>query len=487
LSRAFSVTTNSSKKGLANVLEVSGESTVMREGSNGEEYTYFSPANIFLGLNAGTYTTPSVSDGYMNVFLGNYSGLNNVSGRNNIFMGEYSGANNVGGTYDNYFGEQVVTGNNNIYIGTYAGRTNDIGYQNVMIGSYSNMTGKARRSTFVGRYTGWASEGYDNVFVGADAAKNNKYGDKNVIIGQRAGLNIGLSTAAYNNTFIGDAAGLNNSSGSANVFIGKDAGYNETGSNKLYISNSNTSTPLIKGTFPNSDLDLTASSIRLNGTSFANNNFHIGTATAGTNRLRVESAGTGINGSTGYFYNTGTGGIALSAIANTTDVVLYVNQSNTTSATTNIVKFASDYGGWSEKVYIQNSGKVFAPYLGTGTGSDLYITSGGEMVKYSSSSKYKNEISDLSVNISKFMKLRPVSFRWNEKSSSNGIKDYGLIAEDVEKIDTELAKYDGKGNVEGVDYQKINIMLLKVVQEQEVKLSRLEDELNSIKKILKIE
>ena len=37
--------------------------------------------------------------------------------------------------------------------------------------------------------------------------------------------------------------------GTDNIFIGYQAGYNETGSNKLYISNSNTSNPLIYGDF----------------------------------------------------------------------------------------------------------------------------------------------------------------------------------------------------------------------------------------------
>lgn len=43
--------------------------------------------------------------------------------------------------------------------------------------------------------------------------------------------------------------GYTNATGSGNVFLGYNAGYNETGSDKLYIDNSNTSTPLIYGDF----------------------------------------------------------------------------------------------------------------------------------------------------------------------------------------------------------------------------------------------
>ena len=48
------------------------------------------------------------------------------------------------------------------------------------------------------------------------------------------------NTTGSNNTASGYQAGFSNLTGSNNVFIGHQAGYNETGSNKLYISNSAT-------------------------------------------------------------------------------------------------------------------------------------------------------------------------------------------------------------------------------------------------------
>ena len=133
---------------------------------------------------------------------------------------------------------------------------------------------------------------------------------------------------------------------------------------------------------------------------------------------------------------------------------------------------------------IRSTGRIYTHYLGSGTGTALYLTTGNEIVKYSSSKKYKKDIIPLSVDQEKFMNLRPVRFKWNEKSSSENKADYGLIAEDVEKIDPELALYNDKGEIEGVDYQKINIMLLKVVQNQENKISGLEKENENIKKEL---
>ena len=70
------------------------------------------------------------------------------------------------------------------------------------------------------------------------------------------GLYIGNSTGnsliagvGVRNTFIGYQAGYNNKNGSNNVFVGSKAGMNEAGSNKLYISNSETSAPLVYGEF----------------------------------------------------------------------------------------------------------------------------------------------------------------------------------------------------------------------------------------------
>ena len=67
----------------------------------------------------------------------------------------------------------------------------------------------------------------------------------NSYFGHQSGLN---STGSFN-TFIGYRSGTNNFNGSGNVFIGHQAGFFENNSNRLYIDNSNTPTPLIFGNF----------------------------------------------------------------------------------------------------------------------------------------------------------------------------------------------------------------------------------------------
>lgn len=177
--------------------------------------------------------------GNYNTFVGVDSGVNIVGGVNNAFIGNSAGYHNNNGSSNVFIGYQTGyyngIGNNNTFIGNSAGHNNASGHNN----------------TFIGYQSGWNSKGQDNVFVGYRTGYNNSIGENNTFIGNRAGRD---NTSGHNNTFIGYQSGWNNQVGSDNTFIGYYSGYNETGSNKLYIANSNTATPLIYGEFDNSKL-----------------------------------------------------------------------------------------------------------------------------------------------------------------------------------------------------------------------------------------
>ena len=121
---------------------------------------------------------------------------------------------------------------------------NNNGFGTTYFGPLSGVYG--HNNTYIGNYAGNASNtnSVDNSFLGSGAGRYNpnSYG---TFIGAYAGhLNNGTR-----NTFIGKSAGHSNNSGNRNVFLGFEAGYNEQGSDKLYISNSNTATPLLYGEF----------------------------------------------------------------------------------------------------------------------------------------------------------------------------------------------------------------------------------------------
>lgn len=117
------------------------------------------------------------------------------------------------------------------------------------LGSYAgrDISQSANNSCFIGCYAGLlTTTGSHNTFVGRSAGYYNTVGNGNTALGTMSLQN--NSTGSYN-TSIGSFSGYKVGSGSHNVFIGYQAGYYETGSNKLYISNSSTTQPLIYGDF----------------------------------------------------------------------------------------------------------------------------------------------------------------------------------------------------------------------------------------------
>ncbi len=173
--------------------------------------------SIFIGEGAGANDDFSNNK---NTFLGTNSGYANATGGGNTFIGNSSGFTNT-------------KGNNNTFIGNSSGYNNTEGNNNICIGfqsAESNTTGSF------------------NVAIGVLSAESNTTGELNVFLGQETGYR---NDEGNNNVFLGALSGRSNITGSRNVFIGSTAGYSETGSDKLYIDNSGTNSPLIYGEFNN--------------------------------------------------------------------------------------------------------------------------------------------------------------------------------------------------------------------------------------------
>jgi len=76
--------------------------------------------------------------------------------------------------------------------------------------------------------------------------------------------------------------------------------------------------------------------------------------------------------------------------------------------------------------------------------------------------------------------LKPVTFRYNKGIDSQGIPQFGLVAEDVEAVNPDLVVRDKNGEIYTVRYDAVNAMLLneflkehRKVQEQEATISQL--------------
>ncbi len=189
---------------------------------------------------------------------GPQSGVQGSESTSNTFYGKYAGASITTGIDNSFFGYQAgyatAFNTENTFIGAYAGR-NNTGLRNAFLGAgagYANISGSM--NTFLGASAGRGNiGGHFNTVVGYYAAYTHATGDYNVIVGNHAGRS---NTGGTQNTFIGSFAGNNNASGNGNVFLGYNAGYYEMGSKKLYIADSNTSSPLIYGDFASAYLKL---------------------------------------------------------------------------------------------------------------------------------------------------------------------------------------------------------------------------------------
>jgi hypothetical protein len=108
-------------------------------------------------------------------------------------------------------------------------------------------------NAFVGAEAGEKiTTGLSNTFIGNGAGKKNTAGSYNTFMGQHSGYS---NTIGSYNTSVGHYAGYN-AAGDGNVFLGHRAGYHEVGSNKLYIANSDTTTPLLYGEFDTEQLSI---------------------------------------------------------------------------------------------------------------------------------------------------------------------------------------------------------------------------------------
>jgi hypothetical protein len=138
----------------------------------------------------------------------------------------------------------------------------------------------------------------------------------------------------------------------------------------------------------------------------------------------------------------------------------------------------------SNTVRIGNPNYVQAAYVAgisdtRVTGAAVYVTSSGQLGVLASSERYKTDITPMTSNAEKLEQLRPVTFHL--KSEPRGELQYGLIAEEVEKIYPELVIRDGKGQIQGVRYDELAPILLSQVQTLHQQLTAQADELGQLK------
>jgi len=104
--------------------------------------------------------------------------------------------------------------------------------------------------------------------------------------------------------------------------------------------------------------------------------------------------------------------------------------------------------------------------------------SSNELSFCSSSLRYKENVGRFASGLDLVRKLRPITFDWKR----DGIHDLGLAAEDVEKIEPLLVTYNQDGQVEGVKYERIGVVLINAVKEQQAQIQKQQEQLEEQQK-----
>jgi hypothetical protein len=89
--------------------------------------------------------------------------------------------------------------------------------------------------------------------------------------------------------------------------------------------------------------------------------------------------------------------------------------------------------------------------------------------------RLKNNISELnSSSISNYLKLRPVTFYWNQDKQRDTNLQYGFIAQEVETIFPEMVNTGtDEMQTKSVNYQALHALSLKVIQAQQAEIEEL--------------
>ena len=84
----------------------------------------------------------------------------------------------------------------------------------------------------------------------------------------------------------------------------------------------------------------------------------------------------------------------------------------------------------------------------------------GKLGVFLSARRFKTDIGDMENASAGLLALRPVTFHYKRELDKAGIPQFGLIAEEVAKVNPDLVTYDAKGELSTVRYEAVNAMLL---------------------------
>ena len=295
-----------------------------------------------------------------------------------------------------------------------------------------------------------------NTAEGDGALLNLTTGIGNTATGSRA---LSGNTTGDSNTANGSVALVRNTSGSQNTATGRDAlfnnrtgGLNTASGNGALASNTTASNNTASGAFA-------LFSNTTGSTNTATGRDALGNNTIGSNNIALGFAA-GENLTTGS-NNIDIGALGMAAEANTIRIGKSGTQKKTFIAGIRGVTVAGGVG-----VIVGTSGQL------------------GTVV---SSARFKDAIKPMDKSSEAILALKPVTFRYKEELDPDRIPQFGLVAEEVEKVNPDLVARDEDGKVNTVRYEAVNAMLLneflkehRKVEEQGATIAQMKRQIDAL-------
>jgi len=384
------------------------------------------PEDYFLNGNtaAGQNALLNLRDGLYNTGLGWLSLRDVLNGKYNVGIGAGTLALNSGddntavGTAALLFN---TAGEDNTATGFQALANNNDGNGNTAIGSFALFTNTVGGgNTAIGfRALRSNATGEDNTATGSSALGQNLEGNWNTAMGSQALT----ANTGYNNTAIGFEALLNNTDGSFNAAIGRNA--------------------LMSNTLATFNTAVGQDSLLLST---------IGGGNTGVGYGALSSTTTGSS-------NTALGYFAGWSVTDANSVICVGSLGQNISNST-----------WV--------GNIWGVSPQSGNTAPVVVSDGGQLGILASSERFKKDIATMENASETILSLRPVTFHY--KADIKETPQFGLIAEEVAKINPALVLPDKEGKPFTVRYDAVNAMLLNEFLKEHRKVEKLEAALRAV-------
>ncbi|TMP90155.1 MAG: hypothetical protein E6L08_13590 [Verrucomicrobia bacterium] len=361
-----------------------------------------------------------------------------------------------------YANENTAEGTNALLSLTTGTHNTATGFQAL----FSNTTGGANtatgHNTLVSNTTG-----NDNTANGGGVLASNTSGSENTAGGHHA---LNSNTIGSNNTATGSVALTFNTTGNNNTANGFQAlALNTTAS----YNTADGFRALVLNTAGFFDTANGAQALFNNTTGSAN-------TAEGTNVLFHNTSGNNntANGFEALFRNTtGASNIALGSLAglNLTTGSNNIDIGNQGVATeANTIRIGT-VGNQTNTFIAGISGVTVAGGVG------VIIDTNGHLGTTTSSARFKDQIKPMDKASEAILALKPVTFHYKAEIDPKGIPQFGLVAEEVEKVNPDLVARDAEGKINTVRYEAVNAMLLNEFLKEHRKVERQEATITQVK------